>query len=242
MVGDDLASIVSSGKVVWMPAHKSHKAVGVATLSNGQVLTTVDWRANRLVDCLAKAAAKSLAAPKTVSSYLCSADAAAAHAACLLGVVTHKIFPPAPPPMAATLPPRSPGTPWIGLGTAQCGASLELAVALLLLPLLPLVGRPSPRPLSCPGVHLRRKCRPTVFGRLPVTAPSSEGSKRSAPALRPVVLGRLLLTGLAPLRRASGPNRAARPAPSRVAVWVPHRVRRPECRAASPLRSESPLF
>jgi hypothetical protein len=90
IVGDDLSSIVNSGKLVWMPAHKSQKAVGVAQLSNGQLLTTIDWRANRLVDGLAKAAAKSLAAPSQVSAFLRSADAAAAHAACLLGVVTHE--------------------------------------------------------------------------------------------------------------------------------------------------------
>ena len=46
-------AIVNSGKLVWMPAHKSHLAVGVATKSDGQLLTTTDWRANRLVDCLA---------------------------------------------------------------------------------------------------------------------------------------------------------------------------------------------
>ena len=44
IVGDDLASIVSSGKVVWMPAHKSHLAAGVAMKSNGQFITTVDLR------------------------------------------------------------------------------------------------------------------------------------------------------------------------------------------------------
>ena len=81
--------LVSSGNLVWMPAHKSHHAVGSALLSNGTVLSTTDWRANRLVDCLAKAAAKSLAAPREVSAFLRSADAAAAHAACLLGIVTH---------------------------------------------------------------------------------------------------------------------------------------------------------
>ena len=70
IVGDDLASIVSSGQVVWMPAHKSHLAVGVAVKSNGQLLTTIDWRANRLVDSLAKAAATSLAAPCSVSTFL----------------------------------------------------------------------------------------------------------------------------------------------------------------------------
>ena len=89
IVGDDLASLVTSGKLVWMPAHKSLSAIGVATKSDGQCLTSIDWRANRLVDGLAKAAASSLSAPSAVSSFLRSADAASAHAACLLGVVTH---------------------------------------------------------------------------------------------------------------------------------------------------------
>ena len=85
----DVADLVNSGKLVWMPAHKSHHAIGNALLSNGNALSATDWRANRLVDCLAKAAAKILAAPSSVSAFLRSADAAAAHAACLLGVVTH---------------------------------------------------------------------------------------------------------------------------------------------------------
>ena len=45
IVGDDLASMVNSGKLVWMPAHKSHHAVGVAALSNGLLLTTVEVEA-----------------------------------------------------------------------------------------------------------------------------------------------------------------------------------------------------
>ena len=85
----DVAELVSSGKVVWMPAHKSHTAIGNVHLSNGAALSATDWRANRLVDSLAKAAASSLAAPRDVAAFLRSADAAAAHAACLLGIVTH---------------------------------------------------------------------------------------------------------------------------------------------------------
>ena len=88
-VDGDVAALVATGKLVWMPAHKSHHAIGNVLLSNGTPLSATDWRANRLVDCLAKAAAKNLAAPREVSAYLRSADAAAAHAACLLGVVTH---------------------------------------------------------------------------------------------------------------------------------------------------------
>jgi hypothetical protein len=49
----------------------------------------IDWRANRLVDMLAKAAADALQCSVHVQKLLPSADAAVAHAACLLGVVTH---------------------------------------------------------------------------------------------------------------------------------------------------------
>ena len=38
LVGDDLASIVHSDKLVWMPAHKSHLAFGVAKKSDGASL------------------------------------------------------------------------------------------------------------------------------------------------------------------------------------------------------------
>ena len=81
--------MVSSGKLVWLPAHKSHTAIGEATLGDGTRLTVADWRANRLVDILAKTAAAQLQVPSSVAAMLRSADAAAAHAACFLGVVTH---------------------------------------------------------------------------------------------------------------------------------------------------------
>ena len=49
----------------------------------------VDWRANCLVDKLAKLAAENLQAPKATLRLLASSEAASAHAACLLGLVTH---------------------------------------------------------------------------------------------------------------------------------------------------------
>ena len=52
-------------------------------------LTAADWRANSLVDALAKIAAVHLHAPPSTINLNISAEAAAAHAACLLGVVTH---------------------------------------------------------------------------------------------------------------------------------------------------------
>ena len=57
IVGDDVSTIVSSGKLVWLPAHQSRARVGQAVLSNGTRLSPIDWRANRLVDVLAKRAA-----------------------------------------------------------------------------------------------------------------------------------------------------------------------------------------
>ena len=64
-------------------------AIGEDKLSNGSRLTHIDWRANRLVDKLAKIAAGALAEPKAVVDLVDSLDAAAAHAAALLGIVTH---------------------------------------------------------------------------------------------------------------------------------------------------------
>jgi hypothetical protein len=49
----------------------------------------VDWRASRLVDKLAKFAAEAQQASKHIRELLPSADAAVAHAACLLGTVAH---------------------------------------------------------------------------------------------------------------------------------------------------------
>ena len=88
-VGNDIASLMHSDLLVWFPAHKSLSAVGELKGSNGKRLTIVDWRANRLVDKLAKAAADAQQASKHIRELLPSADAAVAHAACLLGTVTH---------------------------------------------------------------------------------------------------------------------------------------------------------
>ena len=45
-------------ELVWMPAHGSIASVGVATMSDGNKVSILQWRANRLVDLLAKSAAK----------------------------------------------------------------------------------------------------------------------------------------------------------------------------------------
>ena len=74
---------------MWVPAHHSHKAVGEAKLSSGQRLSNVDWRANRLVDKLAKMAAGSHCEPEHLVELVAGLDAATVHAAALLGTVTH---------------------------------------------------------------------------------------------------------------------------------------------------------
>ncbi len=81
--------LASEGLLVWMPAHLSLSMVGEAKLSDGTRLTTVDWRANRLVDALAKRGAAMHTPPAACIRLLDSAAPAVKHAATLLGAVTH---------------------------------------------------------------------------------------------------------------------------------------------------------
>ena len=57
----------------WIPAHKGVAAIGNVTISDGSVLTNIDWRANRLVDIVAKSAAARAQAPTEVLKFLASA-------------------------------------------------------------------------------------------------------------------------------------------------------------------------
>jgi chemotaxis protein histidine kinase CheA len=85
----DIQSIVESGALVWMPAHQTLAMVGERKLSDGARLTAIDWRANRLADALAKAAAAQRKLPKTIEVLLDSAVEAVKHAASQLALVTH---------------------------------------------------------------------------------------------------------------------------------------------------------
>ena len=42
--------------VIWMPSHGSRESIGIEERSDGQVVSRVDWRANRLADAHAKLA------------------------------------------------------------------------------------------------------------------------------------------------------------------------------------------
>ena len=74
--------------LVWMPAHQPLAAIGTRQLSNGKLLTAVDWRSNRLVDALAKQAAATREVPMAAALLLKSAQTAVRHASALLGRVT----------------------------------------------------------------------------------------------------------------------------------------------------------
>ena len=53
-VGDDVSVMVEAELWQWVPAHLTIAAVGHATAHSNRRLTIIDWRANRLVDALAK--------------------------------------------------------------------------------------------------------------------------------------------------------------------------------------------
>jgi hypothetical protein len=78
-----------AGLLVWMPAHQSLRSVGEMKLSSGQRMSVVDWRANRLVDALAKASAAEVRSLEPARLLIASASEAVKHAAMLLGRVTH---------------------------------------------------------------------------------------------------------------------------------------------------------
>ena len=85
----DICQLMGHKLLVWMPAHQSTAAIGSRTLSNGDRMSVIDWRANRLVDALAKEAAKQRQAPMAITRLLASARTAVKHAAALLGQVTY---------------------------------------------------------------------------------------------------------------------------------------------------------
>ena len=53
-LGTDISDLVRNGRLTWIPAHLPYAAVGERMLPCGARLTAADWRANRLVDALAK--------------------------------------------------------------------------------------------------------------------------------------------------------------------------------------------
>ena len=81
--------LATEGLLTWLPAHQTFAGVGVRELSKGHKMSVLDWRANRLVDALAKQAAAKHQLPAAIVRRLDSATCATKHAAMLLGQVTH---------------------------------------------------------------------------------------------------------------------------------------------------------
>ena len=84
----DAMHALANSRVHWMPAHCSVAAIGTRIKSNGDYVSAIDWRANRLVDALAKLAANSVAVPDLALQLFDSAHVAAEYHAALAGVVT----------------------------------------------------------------------------------------------------------------------------------------------------------
>ena len=77
------------GRMRWMASHGSRATIGVAMLSDGSPVTHGHWRANRLVDALARCAAEGVRVPARTRHLLKTAEQAARHEAAVLGLATH---------------------------------------------------------------------------------------------------------------------------------------------------------
>jgi hypothetical protein len=88
---DDMvcASIINK-LLIWMPSHNAVSSIGTALRSDGKYVTAIDWRANRLVDRLAKLAAAQHGVPDIAMRIFGQAHKAAEYCAAFLGTVTHR--------------------------------------------------------------------------------------------------------------------------------------------------------
>eukprot|EP00973_Karenia_brevis_P047134 6541827-Karenia_brevis.AAC.1 len=76
-------------KLKWIPAHGAVDIIGRALDSNGQKITAVEWRANRLVDALAKKAALGGRLPSELFKLIDAAAESVEYYAAKLGAVTY---------------------------------------------------------------------------------------------------------------------------------------------------------
>ena len=85
----DIQRLIDSKTLIWMPAHRTASDIGNALKSNDSPVTAREWRANRLVDGLAKLAAGDGAAPKATIALIDSAEILVRHSAAQLAVATY---------------------------------------------------------------------------------------------------------------------------------------------------------
>jgi hypothetical protein len=87
-VDGDLARLVALKLLRWMPAHKSLAKAVALRASDGELVTNLEWRANRLADAIARTCALRLAVPRPVTARLRVAADVLRTEAGTLGVVT----------------------------------------------------------------------------------------------------------------------------------------------------------
>ena len=87
-IDHDINILTSHGALVWMPSHSTPATIGNARKSDHREITAVDWRANRLADALAKAAAGNAPGCHAIDQLLRSADVLVRHEAAVLGAST----------------------------------------------------------------------------------------------------------------------------------------------------------
>ena len=76
-------------RVIWMPAHCTTAAIGVRVMSNLEYVCAIDWRANRLVDFLARLAANLVTVPACAIELLKQFMKATEYCAASSGTITH---------------------------------------------------------------------------------------------------------------------------------------------------------
>jgi len=87
VLDDDFAA--ARDKLCWMPSHQSASNLAGSIASNGEPVTTLMWRANRLADALAKGIASRHRLPNWALSLVKSAGTLVKHQAARLGTATY---------------------------------------------------------------------------------------------------------------------------------------------------------
>ena len=85
-----LEGLCQDKRLTWMPAHQTATAIGKALKSTGAPITALDWRANHLVDGLAKKAAAIGATTEDEAKLVASAEHLVKHCAGQLAAATFR--------------------------------------------------------------------------------------------------------------------------------------------------------
>jgi len=87
-VDDAEAAEAAHRTLVWMPSHCTLAAARFRCKSDGSLVSALDWRANRLVDALAKAGAEAARLPRDLTALVHHAEQATEYAAALVGLTS----------------------------------------------------------------------------------------------------------------------------------------------------------